>query len=143
VYAEDDYENNICPWCIADGSAHMKLDAEFNDPEGIPGWRFAHAPRVSPAVIEEICWRTPGFAGWQAEQWFTCCDDGAAFLGAAGYNDLLKRWPEAVQQLKTSAGLDGDEWESLLNSLTTHGSPTAYVFRCLHCDKYGAYRDFD
>lgn len=31
VYAEEEYEECICPWCIADGSARKKLDARFTD----------------------------------------------------------------------------------------------------------------
>src|SRR5215831_19917718 len=31
VYAEDDLDEQICPWCIADGSAAEKFDATFCD----------------------------------------------------------------------------------------------------------------
>ena len=29
---------HICPWCIADGSAHEKFEVEFTDPENIGGY---------------------------------------------------------------------------------------------------------
>ena len=31
VYAQDDLDEQICPWCIADGSAAEKFDATFSD----------------------------------------------------------------------------------------------------------------
>jgi len=33
VYAEGDYEDAVCPWCIADGSASESLGATFVDSE--------------------------------------------------------------------------------------------------------------
>jgi len=40
VYAVEEYVEEICPWCIADGTAAAKLDAEFTDvgwgvPDGV------------------------------------------------------------------------------------------------------------
>ena len=57
AYAEEDYDDNICPWCIADGSAHRDLGVEFFDCEGIGD--------VPDAVMEEIMQRTPGYASFQ------------------------------------------------------------------------------
>jgi uncharacterized protein CbrC (UPF0167 family) len=48
VYAEDELDESICPWCIADGSAHEEFDAEFTDAAGVgtgAGW---------DAVVEEV-----------------------------------------------------------------------------------------
>ena len=39
VYAIEEYDECICPWCIANGSAHEKLDASFTDEDGIGGDR--------------------------------------------------------------------------------------------------------
>jgi uncharacterized protein CbrC (UPF0167 family) len=143
VYSSDEYNECICPWCIADGSAHKRLDAEFHDSAGIPGSDFVGSPQVSLPIIEEVCFRTPGFSGWQQEQWFTCCEDAAAFLGRAGFDELTKRWPDCQRALQESTGLEGDDWNSFLGALSREGSPTAYVFRCLHCGKFGAYQDCD
>lgn len=82
VYARDDYDHSICPWCIADGSAHAKLGASFSDDVGVGGggaWCV-----VPGSVVDEVANRTPGFSGWQQEQWWTHCDDAAQFLGRAG-----------------------------------------------------------
>jgi len=37
VYAEEEYGHEICPWCIADGSAHERLGVIFSDEEGVGG----------------------------------------------------------------------------------------------------------
>ena len=143
VYSKDEYDDCICPWCIADGSAHEILHAEFHDAAGIPGWDFVGAPQVSAEVIATVSQRTPGFCGWQQEQWFTCCSDAAAFMGRAGFKELMQRWPDAIPAVQTSTALDGSEWDAFFRALDRDGSPTAYVFRCLHCGKYGAYQDCD
>lgn len=78
VYAVEDMEYCICPWCIADGSAHEKFDCEFTDSAGVGAredW-----DDVPMKVIEEVAHRTPGFTGIQEEMWWTHCGDAAQFL---------------------------------------------------------------
>jgi uncharacterized protein CbrC (UPF0167 family) len=75
VYAEEELEQSLCPWCIADGTAAEKFEAEFTDvgfgvPEDVPD-----------SVTAELSERTPGFLGWQQEHWLYHCGDAAAFLG--------------------------------------------------------------
>src|SRR5690349_10082418 len=52
AYSEAELDESLCPWCIADGSAHETFDASFTDeaqiPDGIP-----------QDVIEEVTFRTP------------------------------------------------------------------------------------
>ena len=141
VFSEEEYVNCICPWCIADGSAHDKLDAEFQDPQSVPGWACADAPQVDSSVIEAVCFRTPGFAGWQQEQWHTCCNDASAYLGRAGHKELKERWPEAIEVIRATTALEGKEWERFFKSLDREYGPTAYVFRCIQCGKCGGYQD--
>jgi uncharacterized protein CbrC (UPF0167 family) len=143
IYSEEDYDECICPWCIADGTAHTKLGLEFHDPEAVGISGFSPPSKVSRAAIDEICYRTPGFNGWQQEQWFTCCGDAAAFLGRAGQMELTSRWPQAIEAIRETVGLEGKKWDDLIKTLDCDESPTAYVFRCLHCDKYGGYQDSD
>ena len=79
-YTEEEVdEESVCPWCIADGSAHAKLQAEFIDANGIPD-------DVPEAVAAQLVERTPGYASWQTEEWRACCDDAAAYLGPFGYH---------------------------------------------------------
>lgn len=141
VYAVDEYEQCICPWCIADGSAHTRLDASFTDTYGIGGGEWDAVPE---AVVDEIANRTPGFRGWQQERWWTHCGDGAQFIGRAGAAELKAFGPQAVDAIRASAGLDdAAEWEHFFAALDKDGSPAAYVFRCIHCGKLGGYQDCD
>jgi uncharacterized protein CbrC (UPF0167 family) len=135
-------EESICPWCIADGSAHEKLGAEFTDAASIGSGLVGTGP-VSPEVAEEIAFRTPGFSGWQNECWFTHCDDGTAFLGVMGGRELSDAGPEAIRAIQESTGLDDESWDDFFAARDREGSPAAYLFRCLHCGQFGGYTDAD
>lgn len=128
VYAVDEVEA-VCPWCIADGSVAAQFDATFTDvdpaPDGVPA-----------DVLDEIARRTPGFAGWQQERWLFHCNDGAAFLGRVGYDELQAQ-PGAIESLR-SDGVD----DELLRHLHPDGDATAYLFRCRHCHTNLAYADY-
>jgi len=137
VYAEDELDNAICPFCIADGSAADKFDAMFTDDDEIGDGEV----EISPEVVEEVSRRTPGFSGWQQERWLGCCEDAAAFLGPAGREELEQLGKEAIEAVREERGLEGDEWEEYFDSLNRDEGPTAYVFRCLHCGKLKAYSD--
>ena len=142
VYGEGEYGDRICPWCIADGSAHARLNAEFTDRAGIGG--YGDWDGVPDSVIEEVAYRTPGFTGWQQEQWFTHCNDAAAYLGRAGYKELKKLGREAISAIRESEEMEDDEeWQEIYRALDKDGSPCAYLFRCVHCGAYGGYWDSD
>jgi uncharacterized protein len=139
VYAIGEYNNCICPWCIADGTAHQKLGASFTDEDGIGG--YGDWSPVSEHIVYEVARRTPGFSGWQQERWWTHCGDAAQFLGPAGKKELISLGEKAVVAIKESTGLDGTEWEHFFGALDKDGSPTAYVFRCSMCGALGGYQD--
>lgn len=142
VYAEEDLIEAICPWCIADGSAHEKLEASFTDESAVGG--YGEWEPVSNEVVAEVAYRTPGFSGWQQEQWWTHCGDAAEFIGRAGKAELQALGSEAVNAIRESTGLpDGPEWASFFKALDKDGSPTAYVFRCRKCGALGGYQDCD
>ncbi len=142
VYAIEEYDQCICPWCIADGSAHEKLGASFTDGDGIGGGGMWE--EVSLAVIEEVSYRTPGFSGWQQQQWWTHCGDAAQFIGRAGWNELKALGSEAIEAIQHSTGLsNGPELDRFISSLQKDGSPTAYMFRCANCGRLGGYQDCD
>jgi uncharacterized protein CbrC (UPF0167 family) len=142
VYAVEEYGEQICPWCIADGSAHEKFDASFTDEVGIGGsglW-----DEVPEEIVEEVAYRTPGFCGWQQEQWWTHCGDAAQFIGRAGRKELEGLGPQAITAIQESAGLsEGPEWDQFFAALDKEGSPTAYMFRCMQCGHLGGYQDCD
>jgi uncharacterized protein CbrC (UPF0167 family) len=136
VYANDELRGVLCPWCIADGSAHTNFDAEFTSAERV-GW----PDRLGPAIVEEVAFRTPGFNGWQQERWVAHCADAAAFLGPAGAAELTHGGLEAVESVRVDVGMEGQEWERYAASLNRDLGPTAYIFRCLHCGRFGGYSD--
>ena len=142
VYAIGEYYNCICPWCIADGSAHERWGASFTDEDLIGGGGWWD--EVAAEVTEEVASRTPGFSGWQQEQWWTHCEDAGQFLGRAGRQELEAFGAEAIAAIRASTGLDdGLEWERFFAALDKDGSPRAYVFRCSRCGQLGGYQDCD
>ena len=142
VYSTEELDDALCPWCIADGSAHATYDASFTDEGGVGDYGSWDA--VPDAVVDEVAHRTPGFSGWQQERWWTHCGDAAAFIGRAGRDELNAHGPQAIRAIQESTGLaDGREWERFFAALDKDGSPTAYLFRCTHCGALGGYQDCD
>jgi uncharacterized protein CbrC (UPF0167 family) len=132
VYAEEDLSDGLCPWCIADGSAHAKFDATFVDSE-------AFSDSAPPAAVAEILERTPGFNSWQGEYWPCCCSDAAAFRGPAGIQELRAQ-PDleglVMSHIVYEMGVSGASANRLLQALSRDAGPTAYVFQCLKCHQY-------
>lgn len=129
----------VCPWCIADGSAHDRYGLTFNEGPSRPA-RAA----LRPEVIVEVEGRTPGFMAWQWDEWWVHCDDAGVFLGRAGYEELVNRWPSAIAGIRESETWVKDEqWQRFLESLSLDGCAEAYVFRCRHCGKLGGHVQFD
>jgi uncharacterized protein CbrC (UPF0167 family) len=143
VYAERDLSNCLCPWCIADGTAHQKFDARFVDPDVIGG--YGGWDTVSKQVVEEVSCCTPGFSGWQQEMWWTHCADAAEFVGVAGYTELQQHGEEAVQFMREvfsrETNLQGQELDDHFKAFDRNSGPSAYVFCCRHCRKLGGYWD--
>jgi uncharacterized protein CbrC (UPF0167 family) len=136
VYAVEELDESLCPWCIADGSAAERFDADFTDLLDLPG-------DVPAAVVEEVVKRTPGFTGWQQEHWMFHCADAAAFLGPAGRAELESH-ADALDMLRhehDAYGWSAEEVEDHVAALDRDGQPTAYLFRCLHCGTHLAYSD--
>lgn len=142
VYAREELDRRLCPWCIGDGSAHARFGATFTDRMGVGG--YGDWDEVPQVVAAEIADRTPSFCAWQQERWWTHCGDGAEFLGRAGRAEVEAYGPELIHALREDAGLDQDgEWQEYFAALDQDGSPTAYVFRCRKCGKLGGYSDCD
>lgn len=139
VYGREDLDEALCPWCIADGTARTQFQVEFVDPACVGGGNWDVAPRE---VVEEIAYRTPGFAGWQQERWFVHCADAAVFLGPAGHADLERYGAELVQAVLAESGVSESDWGSYLAGMDRNDGPvTAYVFKCRHCGALGGYAD--
>jgi len=141
VYAEADLEKAICPWCISNGLAHEKFGAEFTDVDAIGD--YDPTVSVPVAVKKEIAYKTPGFNGWQQERWLVHCGDACAFLGPAGKDQVVGyESDELVESLRADLKMSEAEFRDYLETMDKQTGPTAYVFRCLHCNKYQGYSDF-
>jgi uncharacterized protein CbrC (UPF0167 family) len=133
VYATEELSDCICPWCISDGTAASTFEAMFTDDWGVPR-----------ALVEQVTQRTPGFAGWQQEHWMYHCEDACAFLGRVGSTELASH-PDALDALgheHDGLGWTPEQVEDYLASLSRDAPPTAYLFRCRHCQHELAYSDF-
>lgn len=138
VYAEEELDARVCPWCIAHGSAAARFDAEFTDAAGAASGLW---PAVPDAVEQEVSRCTPGFTRWQQERWWTHRGDAGEFPGRAGADDLAGRWSGALAAIRDGVLVDAGAWEQILPALDLEGDATAYVFRCLHCGQFGGYAD--
>ena len=141
-YGPMDYLGGLCPWCIADGSAHAKLGAIFTAEHEIGGHGKWDA--VSPAVIEEIAYRTPGFSGWQQERWWTHCHDWALYLGPVEPAQLEAWRRDVAEAVRDYIGFDEAEWERFgIEQSGLNGGANLFIFLCRHCGAWGAYVDWD
>ena len=141
VYAEEELSDCICPWCISNGKAHEKFDAEFTDYDGIGG--YGEWDETDEKERAEVAFRTPGFSGWQQERWWTHCGKPATFIGPAGDEELSEFDQAIIERLKLDVKMDSDQWAHYRAALKKNGSPTAYVFKCTVCGEYGGYSDCD
>jgi uncharacterized protein len=138
IYTRHSLEQ-VCPWCISDGTAHEKCGAEFTDAAGVGD--YGTWERVPEEIVQEVAFRTPGFSGWQQERWFTHCADATEFLGPMGRRELESSGPEAIAAIERESGLDGSNWDRYFHALDQKHGPTAYLFRCRHCGALGGYSD--
>jgi uncharacterized protein len=138
---DEELRGALCPWCIADESAHTKFDVEFTLAENVGD--FGDGQPVPQSVIEEVAYRTPGYMGWQEERWATHCGDAAEFLGSADYGDMLAYGVPLIQKLKRQAGFrDESDWLEFLKSLDRKEGCMVWVFRCRNCGELDCYLDF-
>lgn len=145
IYGDGDGTEIICPWCIADGSAHDILGVSFVDEAGISldDDDDTQSP-VAPDMVDELAHRTPGFCAWQQEFWWTHCAAPAEYMGPAGKRELTALGLDAIAAIRASSATRNDrDWLELFDALSRDGSPTAYVFRCRTCAKFGGYHDYD
>lgn len=82
VYARERLDRQLCPWCIADGSAAERIRAEFVD---VIGDRAAE--QVTAEDLAELTRRTVAFSGWQQPHWLFHCNTPMAYQGATELTD--------------------------------------------------------
>jgi len=137
-YGETDLDDELCPWCIADGTAHAKFGASFHD--------MAWPEDTAAADRDEIEQRTPGFATFNPFDWPACCGAPMAYLEPAGIGEVRARHRELEGQLMATIvhelGVSGGAARTLLESLHRDHSPSVHVFGCIRCDTRRAHIDF-
>lgn len=133
VYAKEELENAICPFCIADGSAAKKFDANFSD--DFPLIRVG----ISEQIIDEVTKRTPGYTSWQQEEWLTCCQDACEFHGDASKTELQELDSENLERFLSEIQWSNSDWKSFVPHYEAGGNPAVYKFVCRHCQqpRYG------
>jgi uncharacterized protein CbrC (UPF0167 family) len=139
TYCEADLDDPLCPWCIADGTAHLKFNLRFVDAAAVGD--YGTWSSVPESVIEEVSSRTPSFNGFQQERWFTHCEDAAAFMGCAGRSELEQMDREVLNAIKFESGYTEEQWGNYFERMDSRYGPTAYLFRCLKCGVWGGYSD--
>lgn len=129
--------DNVCPWCIADGSAHRKWDASFSqDIEGVTIDGDAQIDGASPQAVDAVMHHTPGYSSWQGAVWKTHCDDVCEFHGDISPQELASLPPDAEALFRQDHG-----WlfrnHPTLRDLAEHYRPqgdlSLYKFLCRHC----------
>lgn len=137
LYAEEEVEQ-LCPWCIADGSVAEQYDGSFvSDFEGITARPTELGPSMSNASMEQVSSRTPGYASWQGDVWLGHCGETCAFLGYVGSEELAPIW----EQVQADAVASGWGEENIRDHMHKDGDMTGYLFQCQHCGQHRLHVD--
>jgi uncharacterized protein CbrC (UPF0167 family) len=128
VYAIEDLDDAICPWCIANGAAAKKFNASFSDSHplmssGVPG-----------EIVKEVTDRNPGYQSWQQENWLSHCHDACEFHGDASIDDVKNASEETKAAWLQDNDGDVKLWNQVTSSFVSGGDLAFYKFRCRHCD---------
>lgn len=137
MYAKGPYglegieEEELCPWCIADGSAAQKLGCSFiQDLEAeVPG-----------SVFDEIMQRTPGYETWQGEYWMCHCNDACIFLGEMT-GERFAAVPDIIFDKYASENGFIEAWRGAREKYVRATDASVYEFRCAHCGEIRLHAD--
>lgn len=134
-YSVEEVEG-ICPWCIASGDAAERFDGDFQDAASCE-------PVADLAELLELTKRTPGYSGWQQEQWLAHCGTPCAFLGYVGWPEILPLILELREDINAIMRDFGLSEQELRASLCAGGSHQGYLFRCTRCGQHRLCSDVD
>ena len=128
VYSIADLEDSyICPWCIADGSAAAKFNANFSDDAPLLD------AGLSQSIVDEVTTRTPAYTSWQQGEWLSHCNDGCEFHGDASVKDVEKASPATKAQWMTHYKQGEKDWQWVSDGYRSGGGSALYKFICRHC----------
>lgn len=121
-----DYSEQICPWCIADGSAASALNVAFACCLDING-------SVPDVALEELSLRTPGYVSFQGEAWLAHCNDVCRFLGDATLEQVAQASAASIAAWCAANDADEAVWRDLASDYAPGADIGFYTFECLHC----------
>lgn len=132
VFAIDELEEGLCPWCIADGLAAAKFDASFVDDRPLID------AGLSSSVIEIVTRRTPGFNSCQQDKWLCHCGDACSYRGYPTADDLNTGLESSITALKDECDMSDSDWAQVCAAYVPGGREPRgrvglYKFVCLHC----------
>jgi uncharacterized protein len=123
----NEVRDNLCPWCIADGSAAATFAADFSDDHSL------YRAGVSRDVIDHVSKQTPGYSCWQSQQWQAHCNDACVFHGDATVDDVASASPATIEAWKTEYNMKDVDWVNLTDGYEPKGHSAFYKFVCRHC----------
>ncbi|KTC18800.1 hypothetical protein AO392_04845 [Pseudomonas putida] len=127
LYTAQTLEGDICPWCIADGSAARRYDGSFHDV-----YTMGEAG-IKPEVLDEIAYRTPGYPTWQDSQWMHHCGDACEFHGDASAEDISEATPATREHWAEYNGMTVEDWSWAAVGYAPGGDTGFYKFVCRGC----------
>jgi uncharacterized protein CbrC (UPF0167 family) len=136
------FENGdeVCAWCIADGSAAREWRASFVEPAYLSE---AAQAAMSAEALTELEHRTPSYLCLQQERWLDHHGEADAFHGSIGVDEYLGLPPAAQAAVRNAAGDDPlqplRDDDAVLRLRPDGDGPTGYLFQCLHCGRYDAF----
>ena len=131
IYTASDVDC-ICLKCVSDGSAAIKYDGAF----------IAWAEDIPDSEKrDELFMRTPGYLGWQGENWLACCDDYCEYLGRVGIEEINNMLDGEEILNEYFSREDSYSKEDVIGYLHKDGDMSGYLFRCLHCRKHHLWVD--
>ncbi|MEM7755304.1 MAG: CbrC family protein [Planctomycetota bacterium] len=128
-------DGEICPWCIADGSAAAKLGVEFVD--------AASCRDEVTTGEDELAQRTPAFVSWQGEAWRAHCGEPCCFVGDGSPAKVRELQDEISDVLDEIAEFQELTREQVIDMVHPPGPFNIYLFRCVRCGTHCASWDTD
>jgi uncharacterized protein len=126
MYARD-RPKCVCPWCIADGGAARKFDGSFLDDQPLV------QAGVPESVIDEVCFRTPGYASWQQQIWQSHCGDACEFHGDAVESEIRELDGEPLFVFLDRNGVKPELWTLIRDNYVAAGDTSIFKFVCRKC----------
>lgn len=138
IYQKDQEEpGEICPWCIADGSAAAKYQIYLVSPRALSG---SNLPKH---IVDEITFRTPAYTSWQEPRWMCHCNDACVFTGDLSIVEAKNPNWDAVMTVLNSDDWFFDKPATIAEAKTIWGGfaeyyriaePSVFKFLCRHCN---------